>query len=68
MLLDRASFVSWREIQDAYLDYKASLGPWSEAQIVEYLQNDYGPDDSKWPFPRKAICDYFASALRILEC
>lgn len=52
ILLDRGQYGSWRDIQDAYPDYKASLGPWSEAEIVEFLTVDFPPDESHWPFTR----------------
>lgn len=41
MLLSRRVFGSWREIQDAYETYKASLGPWSVDEVVEYLEDEY---------------------------
>ena len=66
MLLDRGDYASWRDIQDAYPDYKTSLGPWSEAEIVGFLEDDWGPDDSRWPFTRRAIAEYFRSGERLL--
>jgi hypothetical protein len=66
MLLDRAVYGSWREIQDAYSDYKTSLGPWSEAEIVGFLEDDWGPDESRWPFTRRGIADFFSSDDRLL--
>lgn len=60
-LIDRSGYASWRDIQHAYEDYMASLGPWSQAEIVEFLSDDFGPDDSKWPFSRTAIADFFRS-------
>lgn len=43
MLLSKARFDSWREIQDQYSDYKTSLGPWSPGAVIDYLAFDY-PD------------------------
>jgi hypothetical protein len=43
MLLSKAHFDSWHEIQDHYADYKASLGPWSPEAVIDYLELDY-PD------------------------
>lgn len=43
MLLSKARFGSWREIQDQYADYKTSLGPWESDTVIEYLTFDY-PD------------------------
>ena len=68
MLLDRGEYTSWRDVQDAYDDYKASFGPWSEAEIVGFLEDDWGADDSRWPFTRRAIAEYFRSGERLLVC
>ena len=38
MLLDKGPYADWRAVQDAYADYKTSLGPWSEEEIVGFLQ------------------------------
>jgi len=68
MLLDRGQYASWREIQDAYDDYKASLGPWSEAEILGFLEEDWGQDDARWPFTRRSIAEFFRSGERLLIC
>jgi hypothetical protein len=68
MLLDRNKYGSWRNVQDAYEDYYASLGPWSEAEIVEFLEDDWGLDDSQWPFTRRAIAEFFRSSESLLVC
>lgn len=47
MLLDRQEYGSWRDVQDAYGDYMASLGPWSEAEVVGFLEDDWGADDGR---------------------
>jgi isopentenyldiphosphate isomerase len=41
VLLSKKSYVSWREIQDEFDDYKASLGPWGEDEVVQYLAEEY---------------------------
>jgi hypothetical protein len=41
MLLSKRRYASWREIQGEYERYKASLGPWSDDQVVEYLTDEY---------------------------
>lgn len=43
MLLSKAHFGSWREIQNQYADYKTSLGPWESDAVIDYLAFDY-PD------------------------
>jgi hypothetical protein len=68
MLLDRKQYGSWRELQDAYDDYMASLGPWSEEEIVGFLKNDWGADDLQWQFTRRAIADFFRSSELLQVC
>jgi len=41
MLISRKKYSSWQEIQNEFVDYKASLGPWSEDEVTEYLLDDY---------------------------
>ena len=41
MLLSKESFPTWREIQDRYAEYKASLGPWEHDAVIDYLTFDY---------------------------
>ncbi len=68
MLLDRGRYGAWWDIQDAYPDYTASLGPWPEADIVGFLADDFGPNESQWPFTRRAVAEFFRSAERLLVC
>ena len=68
MLLDRAEYGSWWDIQDAHDDYTTSLGPCSEAEIIWFLADDWGADDSQWPFTRQAIADFFRSGEVLLVC
>jgi hypothetical protein len=68
MLLDRQQYSSWRDIQDAYDDYVASLGPWSETDIVGFFADDCGADDLQWPFTRQAVADFFRSDDLLLMC
>ncbi len=67
MLLDKRKYGGWRDIQDAYEDYKASLGAWTEAEIIEFFADDFGPDETAWPFRRQAIEDFFRSESQLLE-
>lgn len=41
VLLSRRAYPSWREIQGEYPSYKASLGPWTYEEVVEYLADEY---------------------------
>lgn len=43
MLLSKAPYGSWREVQDAFDDYQSSLGPWSDDEVIAYLANEH-PD------------------------
>lgn len=41
IVLSKEHFGSWRDIQEQYGDYTASLGPWDHEAVIVYLQNDY---------------------------
>jgi hypothetical protein len=41
VILSKARFGSWREIQDRYGDFKTSLGPWEHNEVIEYLTEEY---------------------------
>ncbi|MBO2650812.1 hypothetical protein [Shewanella algae] len=41
MLISKENYESWRQIQDEYETYKASLGPWEVEEIIEYLSDEY---------------------------
>jgi 2'-5' RNA ligase len=43
MLLTKKTYRDWREIQDEHSDYMASKGPWSEAELIDFLDIEY-PD------------------------
>jgi len=47
MLLSKRRYSGWRQIQDEFADYKASLGPWSVAEILDFLRTEY---PSRSPF------------------
>lgn len=66
MLLDKGRYESWRDVQDTYPDYVASLGPWNKSEILEFLCDDFGSDDEKWPFCQRLINDYFDSKAQLL--
>ncbi len=36
-LLSRKAYECWRDIQAELADYMASLGPWTEDEVVAYL-------------------------------
>ncbi|RQM64666.1 hypothetical protein [Aeromonas enteropelogenes] len=41
MLISKKKYESWRQIQDEYETYKASLGPWEVEETIEYLVDEY---------------------------
>ena len=41
LLVSKKSYSSWREIQDEYDDYKASLGPWDAKTVSSWLNEEY---------------------------
>ena len=61
MFLTKQRYDSWRELQDEHDDYVASLGPYSVAQLVEYLDIEY---PSSKPFERVAIEQFIADPSR----
>jgi hypothetical protein len=62
VLLVKRPESDWRQLQDEYGDYMASLGPWPEADICEHFALEFGEDDSRWPFRRSAIGKYMRAA------
>ncbi|MCU6499054.1 hypothetical protein LPN04_14755 [Rugamonas sp. A1-17] len=43
MLLSKTEYATWQDVQRDFPGYKASLGPWPDAEVVEYLDEEY-PD------------------------
>ena len=41
VLISRKPYASWREIQDEYNDYMASLGPWDKRTVASWLDEEY---------------------------
>jgi len=41
VFLSKRAYPSWREIQDGYAGYKASLGPWASHAMIEFLVDEY---------------------------
>ena len=41
VLISKKPYSSWREIQDAYVDDKASLGPWDATTATCWLDAEY---------------------------
>ena len=42
IILSKKIYDDWYEVQDDWYDiYKASLGPWSPQDMLDYLDDDY---------------------------
>ena len=61
MLLTKRHYEDWRQIQSAYPDYKASLGPWSAVHVMDFFREDWGEDGKCWPFSREQILAFLQS-------
>lgn len=66
-VLSRKPYRDWREIQDEFDDYMASVGPSTETEWAKYFEWDYGPDDARWPFSRAAIAALFRGTCERIE-
>lgn len=60
VVLTKRRYSHWRQVQDAYDDYKASLGPWTEQDLIEFFEDDFGSEPN-WPFSRAQIAAFMAS-------
>ena len=61
MLLSKIQYSDWREIQDEYEDYLTSVGPFAVEELVEFLSDEYGSDDSRWGFSGEEIRKFVES-------
>ena len=66
LIVSKKRYLHWREIQDEYEDYMASLGPWSEEEIIDFFRVDSGKNETEWPFSSAAIHDFMKSDDQIL--
>ncbi len=41
VLLSKRAWSSWRELQDSFPGYKASLGPWIAEETARFLEGEY---------------------------
>jgi hypothetical protein len=41
LLLTKKTYRDWREIQDEFDDYMASLGPWVFSDVIDFLREEY---------------------------
>ncbi len=61
ILLSKKAYADWLKIQDEYTDYMTSLGPWSLEGVLDFFEQEYGMDDSKWVFAREQI-EFFSES------
>lgn len=67
MLLSKKRYTDWREIQDEHVDYMTSLGPFSEEELLEFLSEEYGHDDTGWGCLREEVRNFMESDASTLE-
>jgi hypothetical protein len=41
ILVSRKVYSSWQEIQAQFQDFKTSLGPWNDGDVVAWLREEY---------------------------
>lgn len=63
-LVSKKTYADWREIQEEFSDFKASLGPWNRDEVVEWLELEY-PDLS--PSASEQIRSLMASGSETIE-
>lgn len=62
VLLHKDRGDGWRSLQDTFDDYMTSLGPWTEAEIVECFEEMYGEDQSNWPMSAEQVAAFMTTA------
>ena len=60
ILLSKKDYANWREIQDDFDTYKASLGPYTKEELIAYLRDDI-KYESEFPISIQRIESYFNS-------
>lgn len=67
LLISRKPYADWREIQDEWDDYMTSLGPWTVEDVVGFFEQQYGPDERRWPFTAGAVAAFAASEREVMS-
>lgn len=60
LVISKKKYTGWEQIQHEYLGYKASLGPWSEDEVIEFLEDEY---DNLFPNAATQINEFLNSSL-----
>jgi hypothetical protein len=58
MLLSKKRYSDWRQIQDEFADYKTPLGPWTVAEVLDFLGAEYRSD---CPFTKEQVQRFLLS-------
>ncbi|WP_411990762.1 hypothetical protein [Agarivorans sp. DSG3-1] len=66
MLLSKKAYESWKEVQDQYPDYMASLGPWSAEEVIDYLDDEYSDLSPKASIQVKSLIDGAQECLELV--
>ena len=66
VVLSKREYKSWREVQNDFFNYKASLGPWCPNEVIEYLIDDQSnmEPDASTQVQELLISEHFEMALR----
>ena len=65
ILLSKVRYSNWQAIQDDYVHYVTSLGPWDLDSIIDHFTIEYGVEGS-WAFSKDDIQDFLNSDEHIL--
>jgi hypothetical protein len=64
VLLSKKDYATWQDVQRDFPDYKASLGPWPDSAVAEYLGEEYS---SIFPSAQAQIAELRNSEFLFLE-
>lgn len=60
MLLSKKIYTGWKECQFDYSEhYKTNMVPMRVEDLCDFFAQDYGDDDTEWPFAKKDIYDFY---------
>lgn len=60
ILLSKKNYSDWKEIQNDFDEYKASLGPYNKEDLIDYLRLDF-KDENEFPISLQRIESFFNS-------
>lgn len=65
IILSKVRYSDWHDIQDDYMNYMTSLGPWDVEGVLSHFENEC-TEESSWTFTRNPIKDFMKSGEHIL--